>query len=117
MVIDALEFFKSPAGEFYYNIVSVRNILIERTVFAAGKITQRQTCRELRGYQSDREAGRLGSESGGTGCSGVDLNDDDAPGLGVMSELDVCAADNADMFDDLVGLLLKLLLQILVDRV
>ena len=116
MVIDAFELFKSPAGEFDYDIVTVGNIFVQSAVFAAGKLTERKACRELGGYKSDRETGRFGRESGGTGCSGVDLDYDDAPGLGIMRELHIRAADNADMFDDLVGLFLKLLLQILVDR-
>ena len=116
VVIDALEFFKCPAGEFNDYVVAVRNIFIESPVFAAGKLAKCETCGELGGYQSDRETGCLGCQSGGAGCPGIDLNDDHAAALGIVGELHVCAADDADVFDDLVGLLLELFLQIFIDR-
>ena len=37
-ILDALEFFKCPSCELYDNIVAVRDVLVKRSVFAAGKL-------------------------------------------------------------------------------
>ena len=115
MIIYALEFFKRPAGEFNDNVITVRNIFVQRAVFAAGKVLEGKTGRKLCGDKRDREARSLGGKSGRAGCSGIDLNNDDAAGFGIVRELHVGSADDADMLYDPVGLLLQLLLQVLIN--
>ena len=38
LVLHAFELFKCPAGEFDDNIISVRNVFVQGTVFAAGNV-------------------------------------------------------------------------------
>ena len=115
LVLGALELLKGPAGELDDDIVAAGDILVEGAVLAAGDLVEREAGGEHGGDEGDREAGGLGGEGGGTGGAGVDLDDDDAVAHRVMGELDVRAADDADLLNDLVGLLLQALLQILAD--
>ena len=112
LVFHTLELLKCPACELHYHIIAARNIFIQRTVLAAGNLGQGQSGSQHCGYQSDREAGCLGSQRGGTGCTRVDLNNNDTIGLGIMRKLYVGAADHLDLIHDLVCLLLQTLLQI-----
>ena len=115
LIVHALELFEGPAGKLDDDVVAVRDVLVEGAVLSAGQLLQGQARGQLRGDQSDREAGGLGCQSGGAGGTGVDLDDDNAAGDRVMGELDVGAADDADVLDDPVGLALQLRLEILVD--
>ena len=38
LILDALELFKSPACKLNYNIISVRYILIQRTILTTGDV-------------------------------------------------------------------------------
>ena len=115
LVIHTLEFFKSPPGEFHYNIISVRYIFIQRTVLAAGQVFQGQAAGQLGRYQGNREARSLGRQSRRPGSTGIDLNNDNPSVLGVPGKLHVGSTDDADMFYDFISLTLQLLLYILRD--
>ncbi len=115
LVFDALELLKGPAGKLDDDVIAVRDVLVEGTVLAVRQFGQGEAGGQLRGDQSDRETGGLGSKGGGAGGTGVDLDDDDAVGDRVVSELDVRAADDADVLDDLVGLFLETVHDVLRD--
>ena len=115
LVLYAPELLKGPAGELDDDIVSVRNIFIQCTVLAAGDIGQAQAGGQHGGYQGDRESCCLGSQGRGPGSTGVDLNNDDTVGLGIMGELYVGAADDLDLVYDPVGLLLQTVHDLLGD--
>ena len=107
LVLDALEFLKCPSCEFDYDIIAVRHIFVEGAVLAARKIRERKSCSKLCGDKSNRETGRLGSKSGAAGCTRIDLNNDDSIGDRIVCELNVRAADNADVLNDLICLFLQ----------
>ena len=115
LVLGALELLKCPAGELDDDIIAVGNVLVQGAVLAAGDLVQGQAAGQHGGYQCDREAGRLGSQCGGTGGSGVDLDDDDSAGDRIMCKLAVAAADDLNLVNDAVGLLLQTLLNVLGD--
>ena len=113
LVFHAFEFFKGPAGELDYHIVSVRHIFVQSPVFSAGDVLQGEAAGQHGGNEGDREAGSLGSQSGGTGGTGIDFDNNDAVGFRIMGKLYVGAADNLNAFNDFISLLLQTLLTFL----
>ena len=107
LVLDALELLKCPSCEFDYDIIAVRNIFVEGAVLTARKIRERKSGSKFCGDKSNRETGRLGSKSGAAGCTRIDLNNDDSIGDRIVCELNVRAADNADVLNDLICLFLQ----------
>ena len=63
LIFYAFELLKSPACKLDNNIITVRNIFVQCTVFAARNILQCQTCCQHRGYKGNRETCGLGSQS------------------------------------------------------
>ncbi len=115
LILDALEFFKGPASEFDDDIIAVRHVFIQRSVFAAGDIVQIQPAGQHGGYQCDRETGGFRSQRRGTGGPRVDLDDDDPVGYRVMSKLYVGAADDANLVYDPISLFLQPFLDLFRD--
>ena len=97
-----MELLESPSCELDYDIVAVRIVLVECAVLAAGDLIQCEAACEHCGNESYRETCCLGSESGRSGCSRVDLDNNDPSCLRVVSELAVAAADNLDSLNDSV---------------
>ena len=116
LVLDAAELLERPARELEHHVVAGGRVLLERAVAPVGDLVHRHAARELRGDERDREAGRLRGERGGARRAGVDLDDHDAARLRVVRELDVGAADDADLLDDAERVAAQALLELLVDR-
>ena len=112
LILYALELFKSPARELNYDIISVRNIAIQCAVLSTGDLVQCQAGRQHSGNQRNGKACCLGSQCGGTGSTGIDLDDDIPVCLRIMGPLYIGASDNLDGLYDLIGLLLQTLLHI-----
>ena len=111
-VFDALELLESPTGELQHDVVTVGNVLVERAVFAARDLVERQTAGEHSGDEGDRETGRLGGKRRGARRARVDLNDDVAISLRIVRPLHVAATDDLNGLHDLVGLFLEALLHL-----
>ena len=97
-----MELLESPSRELDNDIVAVRIVLIEGAVLAAGDLIKSETACEHRGYECYRESCRLGSKSGGSGCTGVDLDNDCSVRYRIVCELAVAAADDFDSLDYLI---------------
>ena len=110
LVLCILKFLKCPSCEFDYDIISAGNILIKCSVYTTRDLIQCKSARKHCRYQSDGETCCLGSKCGRTGCSGVDLNDNDSVCHRIMCELYVGTTDNLYFVNNLVSLLLKTLL-------
>jgi len=115
LVLDGAELLKGPARELQDDVVAVRRILLERSVAPVGDLVERHARRELGRDERDGEARRLRGERRGARGARVDLDDNDAPGLRVVGELHVRAADDADRLDDLEGVALEPLFKLLGD--
>ena len=116
LVLDAAELLERPARELEHHVVAGGRVFLERAVAPVGDLVHRHAARELGGDERDREAGRLGGERGGARRAGVDLDDHDAARLRIVGELDVGAADDADLLDDAESVAAEALLELLVDR-
>ena len=106
-ILYTFKFLKSPAGEFDYYIIPVRNIFIQCAVFAAGNVLQSQSGCQHRGYKSNGKAGGLGRQSRGTGGSWIDFNYNNAVADRIVCKLYIRSADNLNRFYDTVSLLLQ----------
>ena len=115
LVFGAFEFFKGPAGKFDDDIIATWHVFIEGAVFAAWDLFEGETAGEHGAHERDREARRFGSERGGAGGTRVDLDDDDAPALRIVGELAVAAADDFDILNDAIGVILETILNFLAD--
>ena len=115
LVLNALELLEGEAGELDDDVIAVGLVLVQGAVLAAGDVLQSQAGGQHGGHQRDGETGSLGGQRGGTGGTGVDLNNDDAVGHGVVGKLHVGAADDLHGLDDLEGLLLQTALAVLRD--
>ena len=62
LVLDAFEFFKCPAGEFDDDEIAGGDIFVQCPEAGIREVRQCQAGRQLGRDQSDREAGRLGSQ-------------------------------------------------------
>ena len=60
LIFYPFEFLKSPAGEFDYHIVTVRNIFVQGAVLAALDIFKRKSAGQHSGNQGDGKTGGLG---------------------------------------------------------
>ena len=107
VVRDALELLEGPARELDDDVIAVRIVLVERAVLAAGDLVERQATREHGRDQRDGKARGLGGQCRRTRGARIDLDDDVAVAHRVMRPLHVGAADDADLVDDRVGLLLQ----------
>ena len=116
LILHAFELFKGPAGEFDNHIIAVRYIFVQSSVLAAGNILQSQSCCQHRGNQGDGETGSLGGQSGRTGCTGIDLNNNNTVRNRIMGKLYICTADNLYRFYNAVSLFLQKFLTLLGDR-
>ena len=115
-VLGILKLFKGPSGKLDYHIIPSGHILVQGAVNAAGNLVQGQAGRQHRGHQGDREACGLAGQGGGTGGSGVNLNDHNAVAHRVMGKLHVGAADNLYLLHNFICLLLQTLLQLFGNR-
>ena len=115
-VFDGAELLERPARELEHHVVAARRVLLERSVAPVWDLVERHARGELRGDERDREAGRLGGERGRARRARVDLDDHHAARLRVVRELHVRSAYDADRLDDLEGVALQALLELLVDR-
>ena len=106
-VLYPFEFLEGPSGKFDYHIVSIRHVFVQRTVFSAGDLIQRHAGCQHGGHQCDGEPGRLGRQSGGTGCSGIDLDDDIPVRFRIMRPLYIGSADHLDGFYDFIRFFLQ----------
>ena len=116
LVFHAFKFLKGPAGKLDYHIISVRHILIQCSVFAAGNFIQCQTRGQHRGNQCDREASCFGCQSRGTGGTGIDLDDDVSVCHRVVSPLYIGSADDLNCLHNLIGFFLETLLDVFRNR-
>ena len=89
-VVGVGEFIEGKPGHFGDHVVQRR--LESRAGVGQTNLVQRHAHADLRGDPGDRIAGGLGGKSGGTGHSGVDLDEVILEGLGVQRELDIAAA-------------------------
>ena len=112
MVLGLREFLERPAGELGDDVVAGGGVLFEAAVAPVGDLVEGDPGRELGRNARDREAGRLARERARTAGARVDLDDDGAPVLGVVGELDVGAARDADRVDDPVAVVLQLFLDL-----
>ena len=111
-VLGALELLEGPAGELDHHVVAGGAVAVEGAVPPVGDLVQGQAPGEQGGDVGDGEAGGLGGQGRAARGAGVDLDDDDAAVPGVVGELDVGAADDADGVDDGIGLGLEPLLHL-----
>ena len=112
LVFHTFELFECPAGKLDYHIVAVRHILIQCAILSAGNISQCQAACQHGRYQSDGKTGRFGGQGGGTGCSRINLNDDDTVCHRIMGKLYVGTADDLNGLYNLISLLLQTLLDV-----
>ena len=115
LVLNTFEFFKCPAGKFDHDIITVRNVFVQSTIFAAGDILQCQPGCQHRRYKGNREAGRLGSKGRRTGGTGIDFDNDDTVRYGIMGKLHIGSADDLYRFYYFICLFLKSFLTFLRD--
>ena len=113
--IGAGKLLEIPAGELDDHVVAPGGVLVQRPVPPVGDLVEGQPAGQQRRDQGDGEARRLGGQGRGAGGAGVDLDDDHPARLGVVGELDVRPADDADGLDDVVGILLEALLEFWAD--
>ena len=114
-VIDAAELFECPASELEHHVVTARGVLFEGAVTPVRNLVEGKTCSELCRNESNREAGSLGSKSGGARGTRVDFDDHHTARLRVVSELHVGTANHADGFYNLEGIALEAFFEGLVD--
>ena len=112
LILYTFEFFKSPACKLDDHIIPVRNIFVQRSVFAAGNVRKPEAGRQHGGNESDGEAGGLAGQCRGSGGPGIDLDDDIAIADRIMSPLYIGPADDLDGFNDLVGFFLQTFLHL-----
>ena len=112
LVFDTSEFFEGPACKLYNHIVTGRGIFFKCTIAPVGNLIHSQAAGKHRGDQGDGKAGRFGSKRRRARGSRIDFNDDDAVGFGVVSKLNVGSADDADGFDNIIGIFLEALLKL-----
>ena len=107
LIFGAFEFFKRPAGKFDNDVIAGRNVFIQRSALSAGDFVQRQPAGQHCRNKRNREAGRLACQRGGAGGAGINFDDNDAVGNRIVRKLHVRSADDADIFHDLIGLILQ----------
>ena len=112
-ILGAFKFFKGPPGKLDNYIISGRLVFLQSSFFPVRDLVQGQSCGQKSGYIGDREACGLAGKGRRTGGSGIDFDDDNTAGLGIMGKLYVGAADNADGFNNGMGLLFQFILNIL----
>ena len=78
LVLYTFELLKRPACKLDYHIVAVRNVFVQSAVFATFNILQCQSACKHRRYKRDRESGCLGCQRRRTGCTRIDLNNDNS---------------------------------------
>ena len=113
LVLNTFEFFKCPAGKFDHYVITVRNIFIKRSVFTAGDILQGQSCCQHGGNQCNWKSRSFGCQSGRTGGTWIDLNNNNTVCHGIMGELHIGSSDDLHGFHDFICLLLQPLLTFL----
>ena len=101
------ELLERPAGELDHHVVAARGVLVERAVAPVGDLVQGQPGRQQRTHHRDREAGGLAGQRGRPGRPGVDFDHHEPVGCGVVTELNVGAADHPDPVDDPVRRVLQ----------
>ena len=116
LVFHTLELFKCPTGKLNNNIISVRNILIQRSVLSARNLGKLQARCQHCADKCDRKTSRLGCQCGGTRGSRVNLNNDDPVAYGIMRKLYVRTTDDLNGFYDAVCIVLQSCLQLLRNR-
>ena len=112
LVLNALKLLESPSCELDHHIVAAGHILIQCAVLAAGDFVQSQAAGQHGGNQRDGETGSLGGQSGRTGGTGIDLDNDNTAADRIVSKLHVGTADHFDSFHDLISLTLQFLLHV-----
>ena len=112
LILNTFKFFKSPSGEFYYHIITGRCIFLKGAVTPVGDFIHGQTTGKHGGNKGNRKTGCLGRQGGRPGSSRVNLDNNNLVCLGIMGELNVCAADNFNCFDNVIRVFLKTLLQL-----
>ena len=100
-VVGVGEFVEGKPGHFGDHIVQRR--LEGRAGVGKTNFIQRHANADLRGDPGDWIAGSFGGKCGGTGHSGVDLDEVILEGFGVQCELDVAAALNFQRADQAQG--------------
>ena len=78
LVLYTFELLKRPARKLDYHIVAVRDVFVQSAVFATFNIFQCQSACEHRRYKRDRESGCLGCQCRRTGCTRIDLDNDNS---------------------------------------
>ena len=116
LVFDAAEFFERPTRELDDDVIAVRLVIFERSAAPVRHFVQRHPGRQLRRNERDRETGRLRRERRRTARARVDFDNNDAVGNRIVRELNVRAADDADLFDDAVRVTFEAFLQLLANR-
>ena len=110
LIFNAFKFFKGPAGKFDDDIIAIRHIAVESAVFTTRQVCQGQARCQFGRNESNREARCFRSQGRRTGRTRINFNDDNAACLGIAGKLDVRTANDADVFDNFVGLALQFLL-------
>ena len=100
-VVGVGEFVEGEPGHFGDNVIQRR--LEGRAGVGKTNFIQRHANADLRGDPGNRVAGSFGGKCGGTGHSGVDLDEVILEGFGVQRELDVAAALNFQRADQAQG--------------
>ena len=106
-VFHALELLKGPARELHHDVIAAGHVFIQRAVLPAGNILQRQARSQLGGHQRDGEPRGLRRQRRRAGRARVDLDDNDAVRPGIVGKLHVGAADDPDVLNDFIRLLLE----------
>ena len=109
-VLHTLKFLEGPAGKLDNHIIPVRHIFIQGAVFAAGDVFQGKAAGQHGGNERDGKARRFGGQGGRAGSPGIDFDDNNPVGFGIMGELHIRAADDLYTFHDPISLLLQTLL-------
>ncbi len=116
LVLGIFEFFKCPSGKFDNNIISAWHIFVQCTVDAARNLIERKSGCKHRRYECDRESCRFGCQGGRTGCSRIDLDNNDSVGYRIMGKLHVGSTDHLYFIYNFISLLLKAFLNVFGDR-
>ena len=92
-VLYTFEFFKCPTSKFDYNVISIRNILIQCSIFSTWNIFQCKPCCQHCWYQSNRETCRFRSKCRRTRCSWVNFDNDISVCFWIMRPLYITSTD------------------------
>ncbi|OPZ72446.1 MAG: hypothetical protein BWY80_01130 [Firmicutes bacterium ADurb.Bin456] len=107
----AVKLFKGPAGKLYHHVIPRRGVLGKGAAPPIGNLIQGQASRQHGRNHSNGETGGFGSQGGGTGCAGINFNDNYPVRFRVVGELDIGSPYHINGLYHGIGIFLQPLLQ------